>query len=782
MQTTILDLCESMTEKLDEIDTSLTFKHFINYLRQREQEETTHKKAFFKFVLKKFLAKKELNETIAIKDTAKYAEELSLAFGLLLPALADEKKDQWAICVPLHPIIFYGTDAFYDMFQQDSCDNACSVINTVSDENANQKMIQAAYSFILEKLYNFSSLTKNDLVYSMINPVTGLPKYCKVHIDTRFVQVYAKGELPALNFGLMKEKLKGGDFDWGVLASIMPLSSFRFEGFSIISITDVTSHQAVENIKSVILNRSSYNTQEYYQKVVASLKNLGENEHVEFGLLPLLKVNNKLVFDDESCNYSIMVQTVLQKGMQQNFIELTEQYFKQPKAIFYPVITGEEEEKNGMLKYLKENGVSSYALLPVYYNNNIAGALEVYSKHDGDLTEQTLARLDAALPLLAQLLQNSIDDFDAKIEAVIKDRFTSLQPAVEWKFKDVAWHYLRDQKIKKQKAIVEDIAFKNVYPLYGAIDIRNSTIERNNALIADLQYQFGLLHQTLTQLKQQVHIALADELIFKCSKWVQSIAEKSIDDDHMRVNDFLEHEAHPFLLHFKESSPQLQPIINKYFDATNEATGEVFANRRILENSMQTINSAISQYLEFFKDEVQLPYPCFFEKFRTDGIEYDIYIGQSIMPEKPFDQLYLKNIRLWQLSSMAAIAKITHALLPQLEKELLTTQLIFIRSAAIDISFRNDERRFDVEGTYNIRYQVIKKRIDKVHIKLTGERLTQPGKIALVYFNKREAEEYVEYIHYLQSQGSLENDIEYLELEELQGVNGLKALRVGVKM
>ncbi|HEY5826237.1 MAG TPA: GAF domain-containing protein, partial [Cyclobacteriaceae bacterium] len=74
----------------------------------------------------------------------------------------------------------------------------------------------------------------------------------------------------------------------------------------------------------------------------------------------------------------------------------------------------------------------------------------------------------------------------------------------------------------------------------------------------------------------------------------------------------------------------------------------------------------------------------------------------------------------------------------------------------------------------------VKKRIDKVLIKNTQERLTQLGKIALVYFNQREADEYVEYIHEFQKSGILYNDLEYLDLEEVQGVSRLKALRVGV--
>jgi hypothetical protein len=156
-------------------------------------------------------------------------------------------------------------------------------------------------------------------------------------------------------------------------------------------------------------------------------------------------------------------------------------------------------------------------------------------------------------------------------------------------------------------------------------------------------------------------------------------------------------------------------------------------------------------------------------------VEYDIYLGQSIAPDKPFDLLYVRNLRLWQLKSMADIARQTHGLLP-----LMTTQLIFVHSTSIDISFRKDERRFDVEGGYNIRYQVVKKRIDKVRVRDTNERLTQPGMIAIIYFNDREAEEYEGYIRYLQEKGLLGVVVEHLELEELQGVSGLRALRVRV--
>jgi hypothetical protein len=103
-------------------------------------------------------------------------------------------------------------------------------------------------------------------------------------------------------------------------------------------------------------------------------------------------------------------------------------------------------------------------------------------------------------------------------------------------------------------------------------------------------------------------------------------------------------------------------------------------------------------------------------------------------------------------------------------------------SNPIAISFRKDERRFDVEGAYNIRYEIMKKRIDKVRIKSTNERLTQPGKIAIVYSYAREADEYRKYIEFLQNKNILLPDAEMLDLEEVQGISGLKAIRLSVNL
>jgi hypothetical protein len=120
------------------------------------------------------------------------------------------------------------------------------------------------------------------------------------------------------------------------------------------------------------------------------------------------------------------------------------------------------------------------------------------------------------------------------------------------------------------------------------------------------------------------------------------------------------------------------------------------------------------------------------------------------------------------------------ALKPSLKNDLDITQLILVHDQPISIRFRADEKQFDVDGAYDIRYEIVKKRIDKAYIKNSGERLTQPGKIAVVYNQTKVEEEYKRYFKYLATKKLVSGKLEMLELEELPGANGLRALRMQI--
>ena len=781
MQNSILNIAQEL-EGFDLVDSHLSFKGFIDFLKNRKVHEKTMKVKYLEFLINHFEHRLRGNYRVEVEQMAEYQDLLELMYSTIFPAIEDESQNLWSLGVPLQPIIFYGTDPFYEMLwdRHSGHMRACMI----DEESKVRKKINLylIYGFILKKLYNYNFAHSSSVIRSLKNESSGILNFYRLNIDTRFVEVFPKEPLPEWDPAILQSHLPGAQV-LEFLMKRLPLTLFRFEGISAITVTDITTEHVVETIKNIILNpRVGCGDDTHYKDVIGSLKSLAGSSAIDYGMLPFLKVNNRPVFPDDGCMHSLLVAAARENGdVEKTYVEMAEKYMQTPKLVFFDNIP-EATKEAPFLSVLRRSGVKAYALVPVFSNDRVVGALEVSTKEEGILDQELLSRLDIILPLLAQLLQQSIDDFETRIKAVVKENFTSIQPSVEWKFNEAAWHFLREEEHEDHRPVIETIYFKNVYPLYGAVDIRNSTIERNGALRKDLQTQFDILVNTLYSLQKVTNLELVDELIFQCRKWLDAISGSLTTAEEMDLNGFMQEKVDGFFTHFKETRPDTAEIIEPYLQAIDEAEGIAYKHRRELEASIKLINKTINRQLESGKEEVQSTYPSYFEKFRTDGVEYDIYIGQTIAPDKPFDLIYLRNLRLWQLSSMAAIAQQTHALLPQMPGKLLTTQLIFVHSNSIDISFRKDERRFDVEGGYNIRYQVVKKRIDKVHIKDSNERLTQPGKIAVIYFNDKEAEEYLGYVKYLQEKDILNDDLEQVELEELQGVSGLKAFRVGVKL
>jgi hypothetical protein len=780
MQSMTINISEKIV--LNQLDTALSLKPFINFLRKSiKNDHSSLKNKLNGFLLEKLERYPELEEEIPIDQIDKYRDVLELIFVSMTNVTEDETRFPWALGVPLRPTFVYGTDAFYKLMADEKTKKLNKGVTYGGDEVIRQRSQRIVYSFILERLYKFSPFHRNDIVHTFIDERTGLLRHLKINVDTRFIDVEAVGPLPDL-----KSLTAPGQFDdehaFDKLEKLLPLNLFKFRGVSVVTLSDETVKYAIDSIKNTIVGHNRHAEHDCYKDVSLALKTLVQNNAIDFNLIPLFRLNDKLVLPDSHELRSVLMGDEMEVSRARHaYQSFAEEFVRNPKPLIYKTISPKEAKIYPFLNACTKTGIQSLFVLPVFNNGELVGILELYTFKEGLLDEKVLAMLEPAFPVLAQLLQISIDDFEAGIDGVIKEKFTSLQPAVQWKFNEAAWHYLQDKE-KTGKGKIETISFENVYPLYGAIDIRNSTIERNKAQLNDLQQQFSVLLETLQSVKKHYSLALTDEIIFKCRKWKNALDESLTPQSEVKLTDFLEKEAVSFLKHFKLTHPQSADIVDAYFAAIEETKGIAWLQRRQLEESMQMINSAVNNYFDLMKDELQLSYPFYSERFRTDGVEYDIYIGQSIAPDKPFDLLYLKNLRLWQISSMAAIAKITNDMLPNLSKPLQTTQLIFIHSNTIDISFRNDERRFDAEGGYNIRYQVIKKRIDKVHIADSSERLTQPGKIALVYFNRRDADEYISHIQYLQEQQILLDDLEFLDLEELQGVSGLKALRVGINL
>jgi len=759
-------------------DVQFSLRPFVAFLREKMNTEKSAKINFYKYMLEQFSAYPELAAPLANEDIAKYNHLYELIYTALSPIINDESEQLWALSKPILPCFCYGTNAFYNVLL-DKNGALKPSLTLPSREEMENKMLRNFYNIVLQRFYNFNLAGQQYTIQSVLDNETHLTKHYRLNIDNRFVEVECLGTLPELTLNGVKEYMKDEGNSIEVLQTLLPPELFKLEGLTIVTLTDVTAEYSLESIKNTIIEHNQCQEGWSNTKITQALQSLIGTDIVEFGLLPYIKLNKKQLLYTYGGFESVIVKQAKADGLPEKvYTEMVNAFIEHPRRLIFPDIRTVDTEAFPMLRLIRKHGITSYALFPLYYNGKLVGCLELYAADPSVFNGNVLSRIEAAFPLLAQLYQNIIVDFNNEIMNIVTDKFTALQSSVQWRFSQAAYDYMKSGAWKKNLPI-DSVYFKDVHPFYGAIDIKNSSIERNLMIRKDLYAHFEVLETTLAHLKHKIPTDVSHEFPKNKSPWDHRSFSEMSDREIMKTDDYLQRQLPPYMNMLKEVYPEVKQLIDEYFELTSPG-GKIFENRDNYELSMQMINHAVNKHLDDFNADLQETYPCYFEKFRTDGVEFDIYLGQSITPDRKYSESLLTDFRLRQLKVIAEIARITGSLTSHLPIPLETTQLIFVYGKLIDISFRMDEQRFDVDGSYNIRYQMVKKRIDKAHIKDSNERLTQPGKIAIVYFNNEEAKEYLGYIRQLQVMNLLAEGVEHLEVEELQGVEGLKALRVEV--
>jgi hypothetical protein len=427
------------------------------------------------------------------------------------------------------------------------------------------------------------------------------------------------------------------------------------------------------------------------------------------------------------------------------------------------------------------SGVRGMLVAPLHYQNKVIGTLTLESPKVRDLDATHLPKLQEVLPLFSMAVQRSMDELNTRIQTEIKERFTAIHPVVEWRFRKAVLDELeRDETASGVE--LQPIVFEKVQPLYALSDIRGSSTQRALAIQSDLITQLRLAREVVEAAYTARRLPALDHLRYRVDEHLAQIGRDLAAGDEVGVIGFLRAEVEALFEHLTEFGEEVERKIDAYRAALDARLGAVYRQRRLFEESVTRITEAISGYLDLEEEAAQSMMPHYFEKQTTDGVDHQIYVGAALLEDGRSDPLSLKSLRLWQLMVVCGIAARAERLTASLPLPLQVTHLVLVQHAPLSIRFRADEKRFDVDGAYDIRYEIVKKRIDKAVVKGTRERVTQPGRIAIVYSQPAEAAEYRGYLDYLRHLGYVGVDVEELELEELQGVHGLRALRAAVTL
>ncbi|TXK37999.1 GAF domain-containing protein [Pontibacter qinzhouensis] len=636
----------------------------------------------------------------------------------------------------------------------------------------------SAYTLILEKFYNANFVVEEPFIFTIKDKFKRLERHYKLSIDLKFMEVKPLGELKKLTDGEINFLINRYN-NLDLWMEKLPPERFEFTGFAIYDFTDVTNEETISSLRYDLLEKGSVNSPESFESLQQKLRVLFSLPDLQLGLVTCPSLA------DFDTNYSRKLWSglVLTKMCDMKLADINNSIYEPVIRQGHTVVVEDLamfQHPTNIEQKLLDAKIRNLIIAPLHYDGHIIGMLELASPIPGELNALTTIRLKEILPLFALAMNRGLDELRSSIQNIIKEKYTAIHPIVEWRFTKAAINLL-EKRERNATSEIEPIVFKDIFPLYGVSDVRSSATERNKAIQGDLLEQLILAKDVVLAAKDNLQLSILDELIFKIDKYSQSIMHELATGDEGVILDFLRNEIEPLFEHFLKRNPAttFEPV-NAYRKAINNPSRAVYNKRKAYEESLYLINETIASFLEREEEKAQEIFPHYFEKNKTDGLEYNMYIGASLLNTGTFEPIYLKNMRLWQLMLSCEIARRVQNLRANLKLPLEITQLILVPSSPISIRFRLDEKKFDVDGADNIRYEVLKKRIDKATILGSEERLTQPGTIAIVYTLQREADEYMRYIDFLQYEGYITKNVEHLDLEEMQGVQGLKALRVSI--
>jgi len=636
-------------------------------------------------------------------------------------------------------------------------------------------------SIILNNYYGYKIDFRRPFYYN-IPDANGILRYYKVMYNGDFVEIEKTQKSIEITDEDVAELIDNFD-NIDLWKEKFPPGSWIFKGFVLANMYDATMDVSLANFKEKLISKDSKN-EEFIADFRAIIQSI-------FGL-PKLDIGYAMFNEDEGVFqpppvYEKVKSYVLNgKQTEKCTTALCEHsyevLFNRNEFITASDIPKryEEHPDNPLIKSLYKQGIGSAIIAPLMSQGNLLGIMELVSPNIRELNSINANKLHDILPYLVDSVRQAKEQEMNEIELLIQNECTAIHPSVHWKFKKEAERVLRSKYYDESPASFREVVFEDVYPLYGQIDIKGSSSARNVATQKDLLLQLNAVKKILSDILSTEKMPIYEQLIYRISKYIKEIKELLEVDTERRVLSFLKNEIDPIFEHLSQKNASLSKTIMEYYDIIDASKGFIYKYRKNYDETVMLVNKNMARVLDEKQEEAQDMYPHFYERFKTDGVEHNLYVGESITKTDSFNMIYLYNLRLWQLQAMCEMENSFYHIKKEFPIQLDVASMILVFNTPLSLRFRMDEKRFDVDGTYNARYEVVKKRVDKAHIKGTEERITQPGKITIVYSQRKDEIEYLKYISFLQHKNLLSKDVEILELEDLQGVTGLKAIRVSV--
>ncbi|HKK90755.1 MAG TPA: GAF domain-containing protein [Desulfobacteraceae bacterium] len=637
------------------------------------------------------------------------------------------------------------------------------------------------FLLILDRKYGISCRRLESVeIKTVPDQKTGLTRYFGFTSDFRFLRISSLSPVKELS-DQDRKVIRNNLTNVRVLEQYIDLDQFEFSGFTLVRALDVTESEVVSALERDLIEEHSIFSARGIQLLEKRLHTLFQRRDIFLGIGAIQDDQILMIKSDCPSNINCLFSN-------SRHIPLDEIQ----GSVWTRAVQGDEtlrianlSQKEVLVPAEKQAvtaGIRSMLLSPLTYHGKTIGLVEIFTAKPDDLGPFETSLLEQVIPIFSVALKRGLEEMDKQVQSIIKEKCTAVHPSVEWRFERAAMGHMERLRNGETNSEMEPIIFKDVVPFYGQTDIRGSSKARNSGIQADLSRQLHLALDIVSASEAIRPWPILKEFTHRIKTRLDQINQGVTSGDENGVADLLHHELGPVFDDLEGLDRDVAEKVKHYKNALDPASGMVYNKRKEYEESVSQLNQALSAHMDREDSLVQENFPHYFEKRQTDGLDYMMYIGASMNKNQDLSRFHIQNMTLWQLMLAWGMARETEKIKPGLKVPLDVCHLILVNHTPLSIRFRFDEKRFDVDGAYDVRHEIIKSRLDKALVKGSKERLTQPGRIAVVYSNPEEEKEIRRHIDFLTSQGSLCNDMEHLDLDDMPDVRGMKAIRVGVDL
>jgi len=751
----------------------ISFKKYLDILEHiRYNDRLEYRASYAESLIDKTKNFRELRDGFQdVSLLEKHADLIRLLLADLFPTGLTHNEIK-AASIPLSNITFNYTERFKNILKDAGKDFEIELRNIDDDE-----FYVFCCCLIVQSYFKRDIRGTLPLYYDIPNR-QGIMKHYKITVNSDFTDVYPTEGTKIPSDEILDMLLENLD-DTKLWKKYFPYESWILTGFTIISLVDCTSEVALSDLKSSLISIDPENLSPD-ENLIEIFKSYFDVPELNFGLMLFNTKDQRLeklpIYENLFTNHILdfWINTFDEETRKSTFSNIN--YNSKPFVISNVENLDQDIQSLPSFKILKDNNINSFMVIPIMRDNELLAIMEFTSPVRNSFNGLKLKKMEFFTDMILFSLNRFSFEKNYQIEAIIQREYTSIHNSVVWKFRNEAEKYF-NASLSKKIYTLKQISFKNLTPLFGFSDIRSSSEKRFYLMLEDLNRQIDCLHGIFSLIA-----ADSEKYILALEVFENELNNEIKADSEQRFQRLLREEIHPFLqakLEIKTSS-EAKAKIKDYFAQIHAQNDLFYFNRKSLDDSITLVNRKLADMLDESQAEAQLIFPHYYERFKSDGVEHTLYTGQNIAPELPYTSKVVQRLRYWQLKTICSMEREFRNFRKDLAVPLDIASLIFVYNEKIDIRFRMDEKRFDVDGAYNSYYEIIKKRLDKAHVKGSSDRITCPGKITIVYFGMENQREYLEYISKLQKKEILQNDIEFLKVEDLQGITGLLALRVSL--